>query len=146
MSSSSMARHLPLAEKARAYLTASTDPFHAVANAVTKLEAAGFVKVFQQQTSSSSAAAAGRTGATVANTIQPGGKYYYTVHHSTLVAFTVGQQYTPGNGGFHIIGGHTDSPNLHVKPRSKTEKGKSSSATVQLGVEVSCISILLLLS
>ena len=98
MSSSSVARHLPLAEKARAYLTASTDPFHAVANAVAKLEAAGFVQVFQNQKQPA-----------VVNKIQPGGKYYFTVHHSTLVAFAVGQQYTPGNGGFHIIGGHVST-------------------------------------
>jgi aspartyl aminopeptidase len=48
------------------------------------------------------------------------------------VAFTVGEKYnTPKGGGFKVIGGHTDSPNLKVKPRSK----RSSSGVTQLAVE-----------
>ena len=114
--------HLPLAEKACAFLSASTDPFHAVATAVAKLEAAGFSRVWAKNSSTAAAAS-----------IQPGGKYYYTVHHSTLVAFTVGAKFQANQGGgFHIIGGHTDSPNLRVKPRSK--KAEKQSYT-QLGVE-----------
>ena len=99
--------HLPLAEKACAFLSASTDPFHAVATAVAKLEAAGFSRIWASK------------NAATATSLQPGGKYFYTVHHSTLVAFTVGAKFQPNQGAFHIIGGHTDSPNLRVKPRSK---------------------------
>jgi aspartyl aminopeptidase len=129
----SSSQYLALAEKARAFLSASTDPFHAVANAVAKLESAGFQKVRY-----------GRN-ALASNTdnrpnFAPGGKYYYTVHHSTLVAFTIGQQYTQGTGArqahpaFHVIGGHTDSPNLKVKPRSQ-KPSKGATSVVQLGVE-----------
>ena len=107
-------RQLALAEKACSFLSASTDPFHAVKNSVAKLQAAGFESVANNMAS-----------------IQPGGKYYYTVHHSTLVAFTVGKDYQPGQGGFHIIGGHTDSPNLAVKPRSKKP---AKNGCLQLGV------------
>lgn len=110
--------HLPLAEKACAFLSASTDPFHAVATAVAKLEAAGFSRVWAKNAT--------------APQIQPGGKYYYTVHHSTLVAFTVGAKFQASQGGFHIIGGHTDSPNLRVKPRSKKADKHN---CMQLGVE-----------
>lgn len=101
---SSYARYTPLAQEACEFLTASTDPFHAVANAVTKLKAAGFMEL--------------KDGAPMVD-VKPGGKYYYTVQHSTLVAFTAGKKYVPGEGGFHILAGHTDSPNLCVKPRSR---------------------------
>ncbi|GKY91800.1 hypothetical protein MPSEU_000151700 [Mayamaea pseudoterrestris] len=115
---SSYARHLPLAERACAFLTSATDPFHAVRAAITKLESAGFTRVQNKSFQSQS--------------IEKGGKYYYTVHHSTLVAFTVGKQYEAGKGGFLIIGGHTDSPTLKVKPKTKkTPKA----GTIQLGVE-----------
>ena len=87
----SYAKHLPLAEEACAFLTASPDPFHAVANCVKKLEAAGF-RALQHK-------------APLTGQVEAGGKYYYTVHQSTLVAFAVGKSYEPGNGGFHIIGG-----------------------------------------
>ena len=63
--------------------------------------------------------------------MEPAGKYYYTINHSTLVAFTVGGKYAPGNG-FTILGGHTDSPNLKVKPVSKKTGAGN---VVQLGVE-----------
>lgn len=112
-----MAKHL--AEKACQYLSASTDPFHAVANAVKRLEAAGFSKI--------------RYNSHSPPTLEAGGKYYYTVQHSTLVAFTVGKQYDAAKPPvFHIIGGHTDSPTLKVKPRTKKSKKHG---TVQLGVE-----------
>ena len=62
--------------------------------------------------------------------LSPGGRYFYTANHTTLVAFAVGTRYQSGNG-FKIIGGHTDSPNLKVKPRSK----RSASGCIQLGVE-----------
>ena len=92
-----MDAHIPLAKKACEFLTSSPDPFHAVANSIAKLQAAGFQALRKRDPF----------------TLQPGGKYYYTVNHSTLVAFTVGVQYKPGNG-FVVIGGHTDSPNLKV--------------------------------
>ena len=45
----------------------------------------------------------------------------------------VGSQFTPGEGGFHVIGGHTDSPNLKVKTRSK--RSAKGSTSIQIGVE-----------
>ena len=109
-----------LAEKACAYLTASTDPYHAVQNAVLLLDAAGFIRVPNGPSS------------TTAPMI-PGGKYYYTVQNSTLVAFAVGNKVTPSSFGFHIIGGHTDSPNFRIKPKSNKIPKKAS--VTQLSVE-----------
>ena len=126
--------YIPLAEKTRAYLTASTDPFHAVANAVKLLKSHGFTKWSPIKGSSSY------------SQLQPGGKYYYTVQQSTLVAFAVGGQAqvndstTVGSSNavtpFCIIGGHTDSPNFRLKPRSKCTMSTSPShGCIQLGVE-----------
>lgn len=106
--------YIPLATKACEFLTASPDPFHAVSNSISKLQAAGFEALRKREPF----------------TLQKGGKYYYTINHSTIVAFTVGEQYEPGNGVL-TIGGHTDSPNLKVKPVSK----KTANDCVQLGVE-----------
>lgn len=108
--------HLPLAKKAMSYFDASPDPFHAVQTSADMLEAAGFSELTE--------------GEPYKNKIEPGGKYYFTKNKSTLVAFSVGGKYKPGNG-FKIIGGHTDSPNLRIKPRSK----RKAAGCVQLGVE-----------
>jgi len=109
-------KHVPLAKRACAFLTASPDPFHAVKNCVEKLRAADFSELCPKEP--------------FAGKISPGGKYYYTLNDSTIAAFAVGERYEAGNG-FKVIGGHTDSPNLKVKPRSKRE----GSGCVQLGVE-----------
>ena len=41
-----------------------------------------------------------------------------------------GEKYTPGSG-FHVLGAHTDSPCLKLKPISKVEKGGCLSVGVQ---------------
>merc|ERR1719233_2577486 len=62
--------------------------------------------------------------------IVPGGKYFYHRNLSTIVAFTVGDLYKPG-GEFKVIGAHTDSPVLKVKPVST----RTAHGYVQVGVE-----------
>ena len=113
---SEISEHLPLARKAMSYLDSSPDPFHAVKTSVDLLEETGFTELLE--------------GAPYNGKVVPGGKYYFTKNKSTLVAFTVGSSYQPGNG-FKIIGGHNDSPNLKIKPRSK----RSSAGCIQLAVE-----------
>ncbi len=50
---------------------------------------------------------------------------------STLVAFIAGTE-SPATGGFRMIGAHTDSPNLRVKPNADVSR----SGFQQVGVEV----------
>lgn len=112
------AAHLPLARKAMDYIDSSPDPFFAVQTSIDLLTSAGFEEL--------------PDGVPYRGKVVPGGKYYFTRNKSTLVAFSVGKKIDAANGvGFHIIGGHTDSPNLKVKPRSK--RGKA--GTKQIGVE-----------
>ena len=126
-------KFLPLAEQAKAYLTASTDPYHAVSNAVQLLKRQGFTKWSPHHHEK--------------NPLQAGGKYYYTVQQSTLVAFTVGGQASIRSKHdndtnddknivpFCIVGGHTDSPNFRLKPRSKCTAPSAKHGCIQLGVE-----------
>jgi aspartyl aminopeptidase len=111
---------MDLAGKAMAFLDASTDPFHAVQSSINILKTAGFTELDEISEND-------RTS------IQPGGKYYYTRNRSTLVAFAVGQRWgTTANWGIKIVGGHTDSPNLRVKPRSQQA---TNVGCIQIGVE-----------
>ncbi|MEU7374022.1 M18 family aminopeptidase [Streptomyces albidoflavus] len=83
------------------YLAASPSPYHAVANAAERLEKAGFRKVEETD------AWDGTTG----------GKY--VLRGGALIAWFVpegAQPHTP----FRIVGAHTDSPNLRVKPLPDT--------------------------
>mmetsp|Transcript_18715 Transcript_18715/g.27691 ORF Transcript_18715/g.27691 Transcript_18715/m.27691 type:complete len:505 (+) Transcript_18715:42-1556(+) len=112
---------IEFAQEACDFFTNSPDPFHAVANSTTKLDAAGFQALPSRDPFGSSSII-----------IKPGGKYYYTINQSTLVAFVVGDNYQPESSGFTILGGHTDSPNLKVKVRSKKS---ANHGCVQLGVE-----------
>jgi len=110
--------HLPLARNAMNYFDHSPDPFHAVQTSIDLLKKAGFQELDETE---------GMIDVCV------GGKYYYTRNKSSLVAFAIGEKYKPGIGGFKIIGGHTDSPNLRVKPRSK--RSGDSAKSIQIGAE-----------
>lgn len=110
--------HINLAKRAMSYFDMSTDPFHAVQTSVDMLQEAGFTEL----------------AGPFKENVKPGGRYYYTKDKSTLVAFVVGNNYSPIDGaGFKVIGAHTDSPNLRVKPRSKRKN--SVGDLIQIGVE-----------
>ena len=62
--------------------------------------------------------------------IQPGGKYFFDRVGSSLVAWAVGANYKAGNG-LIVVGCHTDSPHIKLKPTSK----RTSKGMLQMGVQ-----------
>lgn len=57
-------------------------------------------------------------------------QYYLTRNASSIVAFAIGKKWAPGNP-ISMIGAHTDSPCLRIKPVSK----KTNAGFLQVGVE-----------
>ena len=94
------------------FLDASPTPYHAVHCMATRLEAAGFQPLNEAQSWS----------------LTQGEKYYVTRNDSSIIAFIMGNP----ECGARMVGAHTDSPCLKVKPQP--EMGKHS--YFQLGVEV----------
>lgn len=96
--------HTPPAPRSAAhdlcdFIDASPSPFHAVAESVRRLEAQGFTALLE----------------TDAWTLAPGAKHFVTRADASIVAFRVGDA-SPSEAGFSILGAHTDSPNLRLKP------------------------------
>ena len=66
--------------------------------------------------------------------LTPGGSYLVTRNGSSLIAFTVGKYYKPGNG-IAIIAGHIDALTAKVKPFPKlNSNGKDGTGFERLGV------------
>lgn len=82
-----------------AYTHASPSPFHCVEESVRRLSAAGFTELSE----------GGEPVEIVA------GQGYFLRRSGTLLAWRAGSQ-SPAQAGFRIIGAHTDSPNLRLKP------------------------------
>ena len=97
-----------------AFLGASPTPYHAVVSAVERLRSAGFAPLDERD----------------AWTALAGGRHYVTRNDGALVAFVVPK--SGKVGGFRLVGAHTDSPNLRLKPQASYEKH----GYRQLGVEV----------
>jgi aspartyl aminopeptidase len=88
---------LEAARRMLAFIDASPSPFHACWEAAVRLEAAGFRPLRELD----------------AWPREPGS--YLVRRGGSLVAWTVGAHHGP-TSGFRIVGAHTDSPNLRVKP------------------------------
>lgn len=90
----------PIIDRFRAFLDASPTSFHAARFAAQLLEEVGYTAL--DETSAPSRLAAGERR--------------YVLRAGSLVAFRVGGM-NPASAGFRIVAGHTDSPNLRIKPQ-----------------------------
>jgi aspartyl aminopeptidase len=82
-----------------AFIDRSPTPYHAVAECSGRLRAAGYEALREGEVWD----------------LSPGDRCYVVRGGGSLVAFQVGRV-SPAEGGFRVIGAHTDSPNLRVKP------------------------------
>ncbi|CAL9469084.1 putative M18 family aminopeptidase 2 [Streptomyces sp. enrichment culture] len=89
--------HRPHTDDLMAFLAASPTPYHAVANAAERLEKAGFRQV--AETDAWDGTSGGR----------------YVLRGGAIVAWYVPEGASP-HTPFRIVGAHTDSPGLRVKP------------------------------
>lgn len=106
--------HVPVVEDLLEFIRLSPTPYHAVESSIVRLAAAGFTSL--DPAASWSGLAAGR--------------YYVKQGESALLAFALPESRKAR--GFRIVGAHTDSPNLRLKPNAEYTK----EGYLQLGVEV----------
>ena len=97
------------------FLDASPTPFHAVETMAMALRAAGFEALDERDEWQ----------------LKPGGRYFVVRNGSSLVAFSCGESNLLQRG-WRMVGAHTDSPNLKVKPTPELHRH----GYFQLGVEV----------
>lgn len=94
------------------FIDASPTPFHAVEWIAKTLECRGFIRLAEDEKWE----------------LEEGQNYYVTRNDSSLIAFT----YPPcQEKGYTIVGAHTDSPHLRLKPNPLT----TSAGVKRLGVE-----------
>lgn len=97
------------------FLNASPTPYHAVESVKKALHEAGFSRLNEGQPWD----------------IKQAGRYYIERRNASIIAFKMGDA-AFAETGFRIIGAHTDSPTLKVKPNPDIKSHSYS----QLGVEV----------
>jgi aspartyl aminopeptidase len=97
------------------FIDASPSPWHAVKTVEAGLSAFQFEKLDE----------------TAKWLLQPGGRYYVVRDDSSIIIFVQGQKPLLETG-FKIIGAHTDSPGLRIKPNAAS----AVDGLLRLGVEV----------
>ena len=97
------------------FIASASTPFHAVAEMERRLKAGGFVELDEES----------------GGELAAGGRYYITRNGSSIIAFIHGRESSPG-AGIRMVGAHTDSPCLMVKPSPE----KLRNGCFQLGVQV----------
>lgn len=97
-----------------AFIDASPTAYHCAAEARERLRVAGFQELHEA----------------AAWALEPGRGYFVT-RGGALAAFRVGHE-APHEAGFRVLGAHTDSPHLRLKPQPDVRRA----GYLQLGVEV----------
>ena len=97
------------------FIDASPSPWHAVASAEQRLLARGFTRLAEDQRWQLAA----------------GGRYCAVRDGASMIAFVPGSR-PLAETGFRIVGAHTDSPGLRLKPRAAL----AGDGLLRLGVEV----------
>jgi len=92
------------------FLDASATPFHATANMSAMFSNAGFIKLDERDKWE----------------LEKGKKYFVTRNDSSVIAFTY-----PESSNYIMLGAHTDSPNLKLKPNPVIKEH----GVVKFGVE-----------
>ncbi len=99
-----------------AFLQASPTPYHAVKNMQQQLKEKGFSLLNEGE----------------AWDLHPGSSYMVTRNGSSIIAWTMPEQDQALEAGIRLVGAHTDSPCLKVKPQPELSRY----GYMQLGVEV----------
>ncbi len=104
-----------LIERFSDFLEASPTPFHVTQNIKLRLDASGFMELDESKLWD----------------LKPEGRYYVIRNSASIIAFTGGGEEIIEKG-IHMVGAHTDSPALKIKPLPDIKKA----GVNQLGVEV----------
>ncbi len=80
------------------FLNESITAFHAVEASKKRLKAAGFEQLSELDEWS----------------LVPGGKYFFARNDTTVIAFSIGKDFSASTSGYTVLGAHTDSPCLKV--------------------------------
>ncbi|MBX5484886.1 MAG: M18 family aminopeptidase [Myxococcaceae bacterium] len=104
-----------LADDLLRYIDAAPTPWHAVAETTRRLEAAGFCRLDEREKW----------------TLKAGDRVYVVRAGTSVAAFQLGTE-PVDRTGFRLVGAHTDSPNLRLKPNAAYAKA----GFQQLAVEV----------
>jgi aspartyl aminopeptidase len=104
-----------MADDLLALLAASPSAYHAVEQLGRRLRAAGFAPLDERAPFE----------------MEAGGRYLITRQDTSLIALVAGSA-PPSAGGFRLLGAHTDSPALKLKPRPEIE----AEGEITLGIEV----------
>lgn len=97
------------------FIDASPSPWHAVDTAVQRLSKQGYSALDESQ----------------AWQLKAGQRYYVVRGGASIIAFHLGQKKT-NETGFRLVGAHTDSPGLRLKPKA----AYATDDLIRIGIEV----------